>query len=157
MNIRIVAASQNEARFYDISHPSAPLKQVQRLEDPTARLHDRDLKSDRPGIVFDHAPPSSGRRGSVGHHRTGGERHPRKHAAELFAARIAEALETDRRRDGFLRVVVIAGPALLGLLRAAFPKALSRIVVAEIPKDLIGQPDDAVKAHVPVEVFHEIL
>jgi protein required for attachment to host cells len=156
MIVRVVSANQNEVRFYDIEKPSAPLKLVGRLEDPTARLHDRDLKSDRPGIVFDRAPPSSGRRGGVGHHGTGGERRPRKHAAQIFAEHAAEELERARRADQFSRLVIMAGPPFLGLLRAALSEPLERLVVAEIPKDLLGQPDSSVRDHLPVEVFREL-
>jgi protein required for attachment to host cells len=156
MVIRVVAGNQNEVRFYDIAEAAGPLKQVGRLEDPTARLHDRDLKSDRPSMVFDHAPPATGRRGGVGHHGTGGERRPRKHAAEVFAARVAEELEQARRAHQFSRLVIMAGPPFLGMLRTALPEALERTVVAEVPKDLLGQADAAVRAHLPPEAFHTL-
>src|SRR5665213_1594327 len=84
MVIRIVSANQNKVRFYDIDCVTGPLQRVGELEDPTARLHDRDLKSERPGILYSHAPPASGRRGGVAHSGTGGERRPRKHAAEVL-------------------------------------------------------------------------
>ncbi len=156
MVIRVVAANQNEVRFYDIATASAPLKEVGRLEDPTARLHDRDLKSDRPAMVFDHAPPSSGRRGGVGHHGTGGERSPRKHAAEVFAERVAHELEQARRARQFSRLVIMAGPPFLGMLRSALPKALERTVVAEVPKDLMGKNNVTLREHVPPEAFHTL-
>ncbi len=156
MVIRVVAANQNEVHFYDIAKAAEPLKAVGRLEDPTARMHDRDLKSDRPSMVFDHAPPSTGRRGGVGHHGTGGERSPRKHAAEAFAARVAQELEQARRAHQFSRLVIMAGPPFLGMLRAALPEALERTVVAEVPKDLLGKNEATLRAHLPPEVFHTV-
>ena len=39
-------------------------------------LHDRDLKSDRPGRVYNSAAAPRGRRGAMAHHATGGERTP---------------------------------------------------------------------------------
>jgi len=149
MSTRIVVADESEARFYDLERLDAPLQEVGRLTDPTARLHDRDLKSDRPGRVFDHAAGATQRRGSVSHHATGGERTPRKHAAAVFADRIADGLKSDRDQHRFEHLVLIAAPAFLGLLRAALPKAVGATIVAEIPKDLIHQPESAVRAHLP--------
>jgi protein required for attachment to host cells len=153
MRTRIVLADQSEARFYDLEHIDGPLQLVGRLTDPNARLHDRDFKSDRPGRVFDHAPASGQRRGSVAHHATGGERSPRKHEAQLFASRIAQEIETSGREKRFDRLVLMAGPAFLGLLRAALPDAVRAAVVAEVPKDLIHQPESVVRAHLPREAL----
>ena len=152
MRVRIVVADQGEARFYDIARPDAGLQPAGRLTDPKAHLHDRDFKSDRPGRVFDHAPAATGRRGAVAHHGTGGERRPRKHEAELFARQIAEQLDAATPGE-FDRLVLMAGPAFLGLLRAALSKALHLKLVAEVPKDLVHQGDDAVRAHLSSEIF----
>ena len=148
MNIRIVVADQGEARFYDAAGAAAPLLLVSRLTDPNARLHDRDFKSDRPGRVFDHAAPASGRRGAVGHHSTGGERSPRKHEAALFAKRVAGELEDARHAKQFDRLVLIAGAAFLGQLRAALPRDLREVVVSEVAKDLVHEPEHVLQAHV---------
>ena len=55
MRIRIIVADQSEARFYDTVRPGGRLQPAGRMTDPTAHLHDRDLKSDRPGRTFDRA------------------------------------------------------------------------------------------------------
>ncbi len=152
MRIRIVVADQGEARFYDVVRPGAALRAVGRITDPKAHLHDRDFKSDRPGRVFDHASTATGRRGAVAHHGTGGERRPRKHEAQLFARQIAEQLEA-ARPGGFDRLVLVAGPPFLGVLRAALSKPLLANLVAEVPKDLVHQGDDVLRAHLVPEIF----
>ncbi len=153
MQVRIVVADQGEARFYDAGRRDARLLEVGRVENPEARMHDRDLKSDRPGRVFDHAPTGAGRRGAVAHHAVGGESTPRKHEARIFAKQIVEELERARREEGFERIVLMAGPAFLGLLRQALPSSLHPMVVAEVPKDLVHQDEEAIQAHLPREVF----
>ncbi len=155
MIIRIVVANEGEAHFYDTSRPGAPLTEAGHLENPSAHLHDRDLKSDRPGRVFDRAPSGTGRRGAVSHHGVGGERRPRRHEAELFARHVVEALETARREERFERVVLIAAPAFLGLLRAALPKSLRSSVAAEVDKDLVRQPEEAIQAQLPRAAFRQ--
>ena len=59
--IRIVVADQSQARIY--SAGARRLKLLGSLSDPRARLHDRDLGSDRPGRVFDRAVAPGKRRG----------------------------------------------------------------------------------------------
>lgn len=150
MHTRVVVADQSEARFYDVVDIAARnLRLAQRLTDEAAHLHDRDMVSDKPGRVFDHAPPASGRRGSVGHHSTGSERTPRKHEAESFARTIVAALDKARNAGEFDRLVLMAGPAFLGLLRDSLPKTLERVVTAQINKDLVHQSEADITDHLP--------
>lgn len=157
MLVRIVVADQSEARFYDTDHFDSKLTLAGRLTDPKAHLHDRDFKSDRPGRLFDHAPPAAGRRGGVAHHGTGGERRPREHEAELFAHQIAAALENALRQDEFKRLVLVAGPRFLGELRAALSKPVESAVAAEVAKDLVHAPDTAVHQYLPRETFAKVI
>lgn len=156
MRTRIVIADQGEARFYDTGGFAAPLQLAGRLTDPKAHLHDRDFKSDRPGRVFDHAPAATGRRGAVAHHGTGGERRPRKHEAALFARQIAGELERARREKKFDRIILMAGPPFLGVLRAALPDSLATTIVATVAKDLVHQAESVVRAHLPQQAFEAL-
>jgi protein required for attachment to host cells len=153
VRVRVVVAGLSEARFYDAAGTAQKMKLIDKLTDPMARLHDRDIGSDKPGRVFDHAASAGQRRGSVSHHSTGGERTPRKHEAGVFARQIVHQLETGRRTSPFSRLVVIAGPAFLGLLREVMPKALREITVAEVCKDLLHDDGSGVLSHIPREAF----
>jgi len=155
MRTRVVVSDQSEADFYDLEGSHHELRLATRLSDTKARLHDRDFKSDRPGRMSDHAPLQGGRRGATAHHGTDGERRPRKHEAALFAHRIVEALERAHRAGEFEGLVLMAPPSFLGLLRKAMPEPLRKKVLAEVAKDLMHQPQDAVRAHLPITTFHE--
>jgi len=144
--LRILVADEAEARCYDTGALGGPVRLVDRTTDPLARLHDRDLRSDRPGRVFDHAA-LSGRRGAVAHHSTGGENGPRRQEAALFARHITTRLEAAHRCGDFERLIVVAGPPFLGILRAALTPALRHAVILEVPKDLIHQDEAALRAH----------
>jgi protein required for attachment to host cells len=146
--VRVVVADRAEARFYDVAKRS-PLRIAGHLSDETAHLHDRDLKSDRPGRVFDRAPFAKGRRGAVGHHAATGRQSPRRHAADLFARRISVDLGRARRAGEFDWLVLMAGPPFLGTLRCAMAKQLQSSVILQVPKDLVHQPVSAVRAHLP--------
>ncbi len=153
MRVRIVAADRGEARFYDVSRADSKLQLVGNLTDPKAHLHNRDFNSDRPGRVFDHAPASGHRRGAVSHHGTGGEESPKQHEAQLFARRVVEELTAAQLRGEFDRLVLMAGPAFIGELRAAIPKPLHDSIVAEIHKDLLHQDESAIREHLPPDMF----
>jgi protein required for attachment to host cells len=152
MRVRIVVADESEARFYDAASRRGPLHLAARITDPTARLHDRDLLTDRPGRKFDHAPLGA-RRGATPRHTAGGEQSPRKHEAQVFARRVVAELERASRNGGFERVVVMASPAFLGLLRSELSNSLRSKIVAEIPKDIVRQTESAVQEHLPEEAF----
>lgn len=153
MRIRVIVADQSEARFYDTQGPDARLQPAGRLVDPLAHLHDRDLKSDRPGRVFQRAAVAGRRRGAGARSATSSERQPRKIEAQRFARRIVTELEEAHREKRFDGIVLMAGPAFLGLLRAAMPAALRATVAAEIRKDLVHQTKGAVQAHLAEETF----
>jgi protein required for attachment to host cells len=153
MRVRIVVADQSEADFYELEQRDMPPRLVQRLEDADAHLHDRDLKSDRPGRIFTHVPSTGGRRGAVTHHSTGGERSPRKVEAMRFARRIGEALEEARRQHQYDRLIVMAPPTFLGLLRKELPAAVQAMLSAEIAKDLIHESPQALGGYLPPGTF----
>jgi len=153
MRVRIVVADQSEADFYELEQREQPPQLVRRLEDADAHLHNRDLKSDRPGRVFDHAPALNGRRGAVAHHATGGERNPRKIEARRFAQRVARALEEELQLDRFDRLIVMAPPTFLGLLREAMPASVHALLTAEIGKDLVHESPEALNAYLPRDTF----
>ncbi len=153
MRVRIIVADQSEARFYDLEGSDGELRLAGRVSDPSAHLHDRDLKSDRPGRKFDHAPIQSGRRGSTAHHGVGSDRKPRRHEAVVFAHKITGEVASAQRAGQFDRLVLMAPPGFLGLLRQALPAALRPIIAAEVAKDLMHEPPSAVRTYLPPETF----
>ena len=156
MITRIVVANQAEARFYDASGPRSRLRETGRFENPEARLHDRELKSDRPGRVFTSASSGPGRRGAVAHHATGGEQSPRKQVAIVFARRLATELAAAKRNGQFDRLILVVAPSFLGVLRKALPKSLQSDVAAAVAKDLQDPTEKEVREHIPPKAFQTI-
>ena len=147
MKMRIVVADQSEARLYDYDRSNRSLQLFEHLTDPEARLHSRDLKSDRPGSKADRGPLRAGRRGAAAHHGVGADRDPREHEAHVFAHRIVAALQNAEQHSASERIVLMAAPRFLGLLRECLPEALRHRVAAEVQKDLMHEPESAVLAH----------
>jgi protein required for attachment to host cells len=150
---RVVVADQAEARFYDYVG-NRKLRPAGTLSHPESRLHDRDLKSDRPGRLFDRAPPTRGRRGAGGRHAAGGRESPHEHEAGVFAHEISAALHREHAAGKFGRLVLVAGPPFLGTLRGALSKGLRGAIVAEVPKDLIHESENVVRARLPRILIH---
>ena len=136
---RILVDDQAVAVFYDAAALDRPPIEIERIEDPDARLHDRDLASDRPGRSYE----------SVGGARHAIEREegPHRRAAVRFARRVADKLEEARRKGEFDRLVVVVGPPFLALIREALPHQTRVKVVHEIRKDLVHGPLEALREH----------
>src|SRR5687767_13356482 len=148
MRVRIVVADEREADFFDTQGVVAPLRLVAKIEDPTAQLQDRDLETDRPGRAFD--------RIGAGRHAMDGERSAQRENQVRFARRIAGEIENAWNRNGFDRLVIMAEPHMLGLIRAALPTSNPIPIVGEIDKDLVHLDSDTIKEYVPQEAFSDI-
>ena len=139
--IRIVVADQAEAIFYDAPSLDARPKEVGRISDPIAHLHDRDLASDRPGRSYE----------SVGgaRHAIARENDPRsrRRCASRGASRAAST--TRCRKGEFDELIVVAGPPFLGLMRSELSRPTRERVVHEIRKDLVHGPVEALRRHLP--------
>lgn len=93
--------------------------------------------------------------GSNGRNRAGAGAtsfgHDTKSAAEIERPRLAKhvvrALDAEWAKGGADRIVVAAGPKMLGALRDAMPGALAGHIAAELPKDLSDIPAHALYSH----------
>jgi protein required for attachment to host cells len=132
---RILVADQAEAIFYDAPTLRAAPKEVARISDPLAHLHDRDFGTERPGRTHE----SQG----ATRHSIQRENTPRRAEASRFARRIARRLDVARRKEEFEQLVVVAGPSFLGLVREELSGPTRALVAREIRKDLVHSPPGA--------------
>ncbi|HVJ42463.1 MAG TPA: host attachment protein [Dongiaceae bacterium] len=100
----------------------------------------REIGSDKPGRAI---ASSDGRHASVEPHADLLEGEHKQFAREL-----TEFLERSLTEHGFDRLVVIAAPKMLGLLRACRTQKLSPLVIAEAAKDLVKSPAEDVRAEI---------
>lgn len=98
------------------------------------RNRTRDAGSDRPGRTFDSA--------GQGHHAMEPPTDWKDHEKREFARSLAGRLREGAMAGSFDRLVVVAPPQFLGLLRAQFDKETARLVEAEIGKDLTHLSED---------------
>jgi protein required for attachment to host cells len=137
----IVVADAARARIFSTDNAKLPLQPLEQLVSPKARLHERDLKSDRPGSTYD----SHG----DGRHATGTNTSPKQQEAVRFAKTISENLELGRVNHEFDRLVLVAEPQFLGLLRKAITPEVAKLVSDEIDKDLSKADRNDIRRHLP--------
>ena len=144
MNVRIVVADERQAAFYDISRPSGPLAVAGGVENEAGGKRDFDLESDRPGR----------RSSSTGnHHGVDGERSTVLHELALYAKTVAQRIYEDCNRREFDKLVLVAPPKVLGMLRQMLHASCKDAIASEIPKDLLHRGPEAIMGAVPREVF----
>jgi len=135
----IIAADESRARVLQVGRPNEKLIEIDNMVNPTARQHERDLRSDSEPRFDGH-----GGVGKPGMAPTGGTASDREtqgaidHSVTVFARDVARYLakaRIDRRYD---KLVLVAPPKFLGALRKQLDKDVARMVVEEIPKEVSG-------------------
>ena len=136
--IWILVANQAEAQIYSAGQIRGNLVLVDTLTHEEGAARARDLNSDAPGRVHD-------RMGSARHSMepdTGVKEESRRR----FVKKIVELLESANFRGDYDRLVLLAAPAMLGVIRKTLTSKLTKAVIKEIPKDVIGQDLDKIQA-----------
>jgi protein required for attachment to host cells len=122
----VVIAHRSGARL--LEHKGQRLRLVAELSNSAGRKKDREINSDRPGRTQD--------RQGQGRHAMGAEESAHDHVAFNFAREIAERLYAARNEQRFGRLVLVAEPRFLGMLRAALDHVTGAMVNATLSKDL---------------------
>ena len=132
-----------DARTARIVENAGPGKGVTLVAGRTFQAEREPDFADQPGRTFESA--TTGRSKLEPH---GGA----DYALDGFAAVLAKEIERDRRARRFDRLVLCAGPQLLGALRQALSKEARAMVSAEIGKTLTHVPEPDLPAHLEGEL-----
>lgn len=140
-NTWVVVAESSRARIFSITGPRAALNEIEGLTQPEARLKEHDLVSDAPGRSFDS--------GGTGRHEMVRPVDQKHHEAEEFARYIAEHLREEHNRHTFEKLIFIAPPAFLGLLRKATHPSCVPLIAATVNKNLVQHELADIRGHLP--------
>ncbi|MGB5703895.1 MAG: host attachment protein [Polyangiales bacterium] len=126
----IVVAHDAGARFFENHGRGTGLELVEEIEHPEGRARDRDMASDRPGRAFrkNSSDPS---RASMSQSEG-----PHDRAVSDFARALADKLKDGRVQNRYWRLVLVAPPRFLGLLRSALDGPTAKLVTGSLDKDL---------------------
>ena len=155
MNVRIVVVNERQANFFDAVTPKEPLMERGSMQNATGGLKDMDLETDRPGRRYGGTSAVTHGSGQVQghHHGVNGEKSTQQHELALFAKEVAQRIDADRARNAFDRLVIVAGPKMLGLLRQSLPKQSHSLLAGEISKDVVQHGPETILRLVPNDVF----
>lgn len=125
--IWILAANSGKATLFVAESLKSQLKEFETFTNPEVRVKQNELTSDRQGRSFD----SHGE----GRHALAVETSPKEHEQISFAKTIVDRLERGRVENAYNRLIIVAAPGFLGLLRANYSAPLSELLTEEIDKD----------------------
>lgn len=137
----VVVADSARARLFTADNAVGPLHERETLVNPEARQPQRDLVSDASGRSFNRFGPG---RATLGH-----EADAKEHDYEIFARQIAQRLNEARVRGELAKLVLVAAPAFLGLLRKNLDPHVLDLVTASIDKDLTQLRADKLRTRLP--------
>jgi len=140
---RLKDAQARQRRAQDLE-PSR-LEERESLENPQGRMKAQAIDADRPGRAFQSA--------GMSRHGITREVDAKTQAAIRFARQVAERLESARRQGEVERLILVAAPEFLGLLRQHLSAELRRIIDQEFSLDLLPMKAQEIRAHLPESLF----
>lgn len=120
----ILVANASLARFYANSGPNKGLALVKEIRHPESRQKNSDLVTDRSGSM------AGTGRGAMAPHTL-----PKEHQARVFAQELARELNEGRNGNRYKRAILVAPPAMMGLLNDSLDSATSTMVTDRFEKD----------------------
>ena len=121
-------ADASIARLYQAAGPHGDWTLLAELLHPESRARDSELGTDKPGRV----KQSKGYRSALEPPTP-----PRKVEARKFARLLAKTLEDGLQRKAYDRLILVAPPGFLGLLRAGLTDRVGRRIAALVDKDYL--------------------
>ena len=130
----ILTANRSSASLFESDWPGKSMRRIQDIPHPQGRKQNRDIDTDKPGRSFD----SFGQ----GRHAMSTEQEPTEHIAQQFAMDLAELLNKGRVTHAYVKLVLMAEPKFLGILRAALDKNTAALVVQTVNKELLNVKEE---------------
>jgi protein required for attachment to host cells len=138
-NTWILVAESSRAKFYAAKNRTGPITEIEALAHPEGRLHEGDLVSDTPG--------SDGGSVGQGRHIMNDKTSAKQQEACDFAKLLANRLDSARNTGEFSKLVLVAPPAFLGLLRDNMSKEVMAMVSHQVDKNLVQKPAETVREY----------
>lgn len=126
----IMVAHDAGARVFENDGPGKGLQLIEEIDHPEGRERDQDINADRPGRSF---RKNSGDPRRAAMSRSEG---PRERVVSDFARAMAEKLKQGRVENQYERLVLVAPPRFLGLLRSSLDGPTAQLLVGSLNKDL---------------------
>jgi protein required for attachment to host cells len=126
----VLVADGSRARIFELPDLKREMRELADFAHPEGRAHNRDLATDAQGRFY-------GKGDRTEAHSAPDRTAPVVHEHELFAKQLAEHLEKGRTENRYHRLVLIAPPAFLGLLRSNLSREAQKLVEKTLAKDIV--------------------
>ncbi len=130
----ILIGDASRARLFACSGRSNPWTLVREFDHPGSRAKGQDIMADKPGRVRQSA--GAGSRPAMAPPTP-----PKEVEAEHFAHQLGTVLEDGHGHNAYVRLVLVAPPNFLGLLRKVVSTPVSKRIVADVDKDYTHLPE----------------
>ena len=130
----ILTANRSSASLFESDWPGKSMRRIQDIPHPQGRMQNKDIGTDKPGRSFDSV--------GQGRHAMSTEQEPTKHIAQQFARDLGELLNKGRVTHAYEKLVLMAEPKFLGILRAALDKNTAALVVQTVNKELLDVKEE---------------
>jgi len=130
-NTWVLVANSSQAKIYAGKGQRGPLTKIKDFDFLKGRLHEGDLVSDFAG--------SDGGSVGQGRHVLDDKTSAKEQEAIVFAKELINYLNKKRNKEAFRRLVIIAPPTFLGLLRKNSNDEIISMVSQQIDKNFIDK------------------
>ena len=130
----VLSANRSSASLFENDWPGKSMRRIQDIPHPQGRMQIKDIDTDKPGRVFD----SFGQ----GRHSTSHKQEPTEHIAQQFALDLAELLNKGRLNHAYDKLILVAEPNFLGILRDALDKNTELLVTQTVNKELLDVKEE---------------
>lgn len=153
----ILVSDASRARLFRQRQRLQPLDHVESFEHPDSRARVRDLMADANGrkpAGPNVGPAYGGRAVSQAYGRVGAapDTDPKEVEAQKFARELATMLQEGLHRHAYDKVVLVAPPQFLGLLRSTVSNEVSKHIELTVNKDLTRLELHEIQAHLQDEL-----
>lgn len=142
----VLVAERSRARIFTLATGVAPLEELEDMVHPASRLKESELVSDHAGKMPD--------KGQPGQHAAPAAKTAKEKEAESFARQLCQRLEQGHNQQQFARLVIIAPPDFLGLLRKQMSASVQAVVASELDKNLVKESAEQIRSHLPATIAH---
>ena len=141
----VLVADSARARLFSTATPAAPLVEVEDMLNPSARLREHELDSDRSGRLAGGLRDNHGGGNVAARHDNARHEHDRLQFGRAICSRLK-----DLHLDGkLMRLYVIAEPGFLGVLRQCMPDSVQNLVVQAVDKNLTTAKSTDIRETLP--------
>lgn len=145
----VVVADSSAARIFNAPSPTGALREIASYAHAEGRMHERDLRSDEPGMTKDRA--------GYAKHAMEPKVKPKQQEAIAFARLLAERIELARSKSEIDRLILVAPPEFLGHLRNVLDDDARKIVEGEHDLNVVRMAPDEIRRHLPERLYSAVV